>query len=103
MTNTIINDVSDTSLWIAGFRAEESDRADALFTDKLAGRLAGERGQSMVMATPHKKAMAFAMAVRTVAIDRLIEMAIKQGIDTVINLGAGMDTRPYRMRLPASL
>jgi hypothetical protein len=30
-------------------------------------------------------------------------LAISSGIDTVINLGAGMDTRPYRMHLPPSL
>jgi O-methyltransferase involved in polyketide biosynthesis len=28
---------------------------------------------------------------------------ISLGVDTVVNLGAGLDTRPYRMELPASL
>jgi methyltransferase (TIGR00027 family) len=27
----------------------------------------------------------------------------KQGIDCVVNLGAGLDTRPYRLNLPANL
>jgi methyltransferase (TIGR00027 family) len=28
---------------------------------------------------------------------------VENGVDTVINLGAGLDTRPYRMQLPAGL
>jgi hypothetical protein len=40
------------------------------------------------------------MIMRTSAIDRLIDEAIKAGIDTVLSLGAGLDTRPCRMRLP---
>ncbi len=43
------------------------------------------------------------MVVRTSAIDRLICDALQCGVDTVLNLGAGLDTRPYRMQLPASL
>jgi O-methyltransferase involved in polyketide biosynthesis len=41
--------------------------------------------------------------IRTSAIDRLIDEALISGVDTVLNLGAGLDTRPYRMKLPASL
>jgi methyltransferase (TIGR00027 family) len=99
----LIHHVSDTSLWIAAYRAQESARPDAAFKDALAARLAGIRGTQMVAATPHTEAMAFAMTVRTTAIDRLIHFAIAHGIDTVINLGAGLDTRPYRMQLPAQL
>ena len=43
------------------------------------------------------------MDVRTSASDRLIYEALQSGVDTVLNLGAGMDTRPYRMKLPANL
>ena len=43
------------------------------------------------------------MIIRTSAIDRLIGEALIAGVDTVLNLGAGLDTRPYRMKLPASL
>lgn len=99
----LIRQVSDTALWIAAFRAEESRRRDAVFNDALAERLAGEQGRAMVAATPHREAMAFAMVVRTCAIDRLVGMAIDRGVDTVINMGAGLDTRPYRMTLPYDL
>jgi methyltransferase (TIGR00027 family) len=47
--------------------------------------------------------MAWIMVVRTTAIDELIHDAIQKGIDTVLNLGAGLDTRPYRMKLPPGL
>jgi methyltransferase (TIGR00027 family) len=43
------------------------------------------------------------LAIRTWIIDRIIEEMIQDGVDTVINLGAGLDTRPYRMDLPESL
>ena len=36
-------------------------------------------------------------------IDDLIEQAVAEGVDTILNLGAGLDTRPYRMELPPSL
>jgi len=41
-----IGHVSDTALCVAVYRAEESERPDALFKDPLARRLAGERGRS---------------------------------------------------------
>jgi methyltransferase (TIGR00027 family) len=105
MAQTLINDVSDTALWVAAFRAIESERPDALFEDKWARPLAGDKGFKLVDATPKQfgKIMRYVMAIRTVGIDQLIQKAIGLGIDTVINLGAGLDTRPYRMDLPASL
>jgi methyltransferase (TIGR00027 family) len=103
MQHQLINNVSDTALWIAAYRALESERPDAVFKDPLARKLAGERGFQMVAATPIKDHMAFAMVTRTTGIDRLINVAIERGIDTVINLGAGLDTRPYRMPLPVNI
>jgi len=47
--------------------------------------------------------MNWVLVIRTVAIDRLILKAIERGADTVINLGTGLDTRPYRMALPPTL
>lgn len=101
--NDLIQHVSDTSRWIAAYRAQETARPDAVFRDQLAERLAGSRGMEMIRATPNTKNMAFAMVIRTTAIDKLIQATIDLGIDTVINLGAGLDTRPYRMPLPSTL
>ncbi|HEY4149970.1 MAG TPA: class I SAM-dependent methyltransferase [Chitinophagaceae bacterium] len=71
-----IQHISDTALWIAGYRALETERPDAVFRDSLAKKLAGDRGREMVVTTPNTGLMAFAMTVRTIAIDRLVEMAV---------------------------
>lgn len=98
-----IQHVSDTALWIAAYRALESERSDALFNDRLAGRLSGERGFQIAREMPFSTFAQWAMVIRTVAIDQLILQALEEGVDTVINIGAGLDTRPYRMNLPAGL
>jgi methyltransferase (TIGR00027 family) len=44
------------------------------------------------------------MIVRTAVMDEIILRSIAtEGIDTVLNLAAGLDTRPYRLPLPAGL
>ena len=40
-----IRNVSDTALWVAIYRAMESERPDAIFRDPYARRLGGERGK----------------------------------------------------------
>lgn len=102
-TDSSITHVADTALWVATYRAIESERPDAVFHDPFAGVLTGERGRKIAAKMSYAKVMAWIMVVRTVAIDELIKRAVLLGIDTVVNLGAGLDTRPYRMDLPASL
>jgi O-methyltransferase involved in polyketide biosynthesis len=41
----LIRNVSDTALWVAVYRARETDRPDAVFRDPYARRLAGARGE----------------------------------------------------------
>jgi methyltransferase (TIGR00027 family) len=102
--DTPISNVSDTSFWVAYYRAQETDRPDALFKDPLAKVLVGQFGQKIVDSMPAiSKYTSWSVISRTVIIDRFIHDLIKEGIDTVINLGAGLDTRPYRMNLPAEL
>jgi methyltransferase (TIGR00027 family) len=98
-----IQNISDTAFWIAAYRALETERPDAAFQDELAAKLAGEIGPKIVAETPHTHAMAFAMTMRTAAIDKLVLHAVEKGVDTIINLAAGLDTRPYRLALPAGL
>lgn len=44
------------------------------------------------------------LVVRTVSFDRMILARLSEGgIDTVVNLAAGLDTRPYRIALPTHL
>jgi len=101
---TLIQHVSDTARWVALYRAMESDRPDALFRDPYARKLAGEQGERIVGSMRKGRAWAWPMIVRTAVIDELILRTIAQeGVDTVLNLAAGLDTRPYRLPLPASL
>ena len=98
-----IEHVSDTAYWVAAYRARENERTDALFRDRLAATLLGEHGRAIERQMPGRGLMYFVMVARTCAIDRLISGALERGVDTVLNLGAGLDTRPYRMALPQSL
>ncbi len=103
MPDTLVENVSDTAFWIAHYRALESRRSDALFRDPFADRLAGERGRKIATAMPLAGMTAWLVAIRTVIIDDYIQRAIADGVDTVLNLGAGLDARPYRMDLPRSV
>lgn len=101
MAEPLIANVSDTALFVAHHRALESQRPDALFRDPLAAQVAAERGREIALHMPRPTFSTWSVAIRTVIIDELITRAVAQGADTVLNLGAGLDTRPYRMQLPA--
>jgi methyltransferase (TIGR00027 family) len=98
-----IRNVSDTALWVAMFRATESERPDALFHDPYARRLAGERGAAIVASMPGGKANAWPMVVRTAVMDEIVMRCVREGAATVLNLAAGLDARPYRLFLPPTL
>lgn len=96
--------VSDTARWVAAFRARESDRADALFRDPLARRLAGDLGLRMADGILARWVdTAWPVVARTCIVDELVSRSITEGADRVLNLAAGLDTRPYRMAVPPSL
>jgi methyltransferase (TIGR00027 family) len=107
----LLADVSDTARWMAYLRALESERPDALFRDPFALRLAGDRGRAIAEAMPDAPgakpgAAGFAslLAVRTRVFDELIADSVRAAeADAVLNLAAGLDTRPYRLSLPSSL
>jgi methyltransferase (TIGR00027 family) len=98
----LVTHVSDTARWTALHRATESARADALFSDPLAERLAGERGRAIVAGAPRIIRNGWWLVARTKIIDDAIADAIDSGCDRVLNLAAGLDTRPYRLNLPAN-
>ena len=97
---------NDSAMMIAWERALESKRPDALFVDPLAEALAGTKGETLSAGFGNMSQMfgfedwaAFHktwVAVRTRFIDdRVKECAC--GFKQLVNLGAGMDTRPYRL------
>jgi methyltransferase (TIGR00027 family) len=99
----LIRNVSDTARWVAVYRAQETERADAIFRDPFARRLAGERGEQIAKLMPLGSDNAWSMITRTFLIDQLINAEVQRGADLVINLAAGLDSRPYRMQLSSSL
>jgi methyltransferase (TIGR00027 family) len=103
MPDTTVTHISDTALWVAAYRARESKRPDAIFRDPLAERLAGERGHQIANDLGHGNRFSWPIIVRTKLIDELVLTSIAEGADRVVNLAAGLDTRPYRLDLPADL
>lgn len=100
-TGPVITHVSDTARWTALHRATESARRDALFRDPFAERLAGEQGRAIVAGAPRTTRNGWWLIARTKIIDDVIVEAIGDGCDRVLNLAAGLDTRPYRLELPS--
>ena len=98
-----IKNVSDTARWVAEYRAMETDRPDAIFRDPYARRLAGPEGAEIVASMPRGKQFAWPMIVRTAVMDEIIMDRVRGGADLVLNLAAGLDTRPWRVDLPAKL
>jgi len=100
---TPIRNISDTALWVAVYRAQETERDDAVFRDPYARRLAGERGMQIAAEMPFAQRHSWSYTARTWLVDHAIEQEVQQGADMVINLAAGLDSRPYRMQLPDAL
>jgi methyltransferase (TIGR00027 family) len=103
MADSLIENVSDTAFWVAYYRAVETRRPDALFQDPLAELLAGEQGKKIAQTIPGRFMTEWLVAIRTCVIDEFIRNAVADGVDAVVNLGSGLDARPYRMDLPESL
>jgi methyltransferase (TIGR00027 family) len=99
-----VDAVSDTALLLACYRAIESERADAHFHDPHARRLAGSSGRRLIEKLPGGHASGAGCVVRTCLFDEmLLDIVRDHRIDTVLNVGAGLDTRPYRLDLPSEL
>jgi methyltransferase (TIGR00027 family) len=86
------------------YRAMESERSDAIFHDPYARRLAGAQGEQILTAMPQGRRWAWPMIVRTAVMDEIILRLVQaERVDTVLNLAAGLDARPYRLDLPSDL
>ena len=103
MSSPPIRHISDTALWVAMYRAQENERSDALFRDPYARKLAGDRGIQIAAAMPFAQRHSWSYTARTWIVDQVVEREVRQGTDVVLNLASGLDSRPYRMPLPAAL
>jgi len=99
----LIRNISDTARWAAVFRARETERSDALFRDPLARKLAGDRGEQIAASMKMHEKNAWSWVMRTYLFDQYIARCLASGVDTILNLAAGLDARPYRMDVPPTL
>src|SRR5579871_6162936 len=96
--------ISDTALLVAAARAAETEREDGLVRDPFAGRLAGERGREIARSGAPSRWQSFGIGLRSRFIDDFVLEEVGEGrVDCVLNMGAGMDARPWRLELPETL
>ena len=103
VTQDKLQNVSDTAFWVAQYRAEETAREDAVFKDHLAAKLLEQRGKSIKEFMDSDNEISWPIVTRTYLMDGVINDMIADGIDTVLCLAAGLDTRPYRLDLDQQL
>jgi methyltransferase (TIGR00027 family) len=99
-----ITHVSDTALMVAACRAHETALEDAWVRDPFAARLAGERGPAILRDLPYAAVARMGLAVRTRFVDELVLEALEaRAIATVLSVGCGLDTRPWRLEVAPDL
>jgi methyltransferase (TIGR00027 family) len=97
-----------TAVGVARVRALETGRENALFRDPLAQAFATAGGlwpSSPALpddeATRRRRlAVSFSIVIRTRFLDDLLQQASASGVRQVVLLGAGMDSRAFRMDWP---
>ncbi len=100
--------VSRTSLCVAAYRAWETERRGGLFVDRFARVLAGPDGFAAaeeiagLSGAPRTADAPSMFALRTRFFDdHVLDAVTAGGIRQVVILGAGMDTRAFRLTWPA--
>lgn len=94
---------SGTAAWIAAARARESERVDRLFVDPFASAFAATLGRLALEASERASGGENQfLPIRTRFFDDALE-AEADKLDQVVLLGAGFDTRAYRLSLPGEL
>lgn len=99
--------VATTGLYTAIMRARESARPDRLFSDPFAEVLAGSQGQDL-LAWMDKQSPGSSqnpvIAIRTRFFDDALERILgESGVDQLVFLAAGLDTRAFRLPLRPDL
>jgi leucine carboxyl methyltransferase len=85
-------------------RAHETELDDPFVRDPFAARLPGERGLAILRGVPHSAMVRLGLAIRTRFVDELLLEALRTySITTVLSVGCGLDTRPWRLNLASNL
>ncbi|HYS39639.1 MAG TPA: SAM-dependent methyltransferase [Pseudonocardiaceae bacterium] len=100
---TALRPVSLTAEWMAAARAVESEQPDALFVDPLARDLASTHGFELLDKYPNGGLRQF-IWIRTKFLDDSVTgLRPEDGIEQVVLLAAGLDTRAFRLDWPAGV
>jgi len=97
--------VGTTAIGVCRLRALESARPDRLFDDPLAAALVEVSGWSPPRPDPggaDRATLAAWISIRTRFLDDLTTDAVGSGCTQVVLLGAGLDTRAFRLAWPRS-
>jgi methyltransferase (TIGR00027 family) len=97
-----------TAVGVAKVRALETERENALFRDPLAQAFAAAGGlwppsptlPDDESARRRRLAVSFSIVIRTKFLDDLLQQASASGVRQVVLLGAGMDSRAFRIDWP---
>jgi methyltransferase (TIGR00027 family) len=90
--------LADTATWTAAMRAQETARPDRLFDDPWAHELAGPEGLAWLASRREESLLP--MVIRTRYFDDRLQEVAASGVRQVVLLGAGLDTRAYRLAWP---
>ena len=91
--------LGSTAFWTASVRALESRRDDHLFNDPWADALAGEAGKAWI--EQRNEVSVLPIVLRTRYFDDFLQRVTSENdIRQVVLLGAGLDTRAYRLHWP---
>ncbi|MEU6540511.1 class I SAM-dependent methyltransferase [Streptomyces sp. NPDC047000] len=99
-----------TAVGVARVRAMETARERPLFRDPLARAFAAAGGIGPEVPSPppadeaarrRRRGVAFSIVIRTKFLDDLLDGAVASGVRQVVLLGAGMDSRAFRINWPA--
>jgi methyltransferase (TIGR00027 family) len=101
------SEVATTALFVAAVRARENERGDRLFRDELSSLLAGPDGLAWLAAAEarpggnyHRDSFPY-LETRTRFFDDWLSQAVlDSGAKQLVLLGAGMDTRAFRLPWP---
>jgi methyltransferase (TIGR00027 family) len=92
-------DLGATACWTAAIRARENKKKDALIQDPWAEALAGEKGMAWIEERTEESVMPILLRTRYFD-DFLQRIVSQQGIKQIVLMGAGMDTRAFRLSWP---
>lgn len=104
-TDTDLSGVARTARWTAAARARETARPDRLFDDAFAALLAGADGDALLRHFHTERAAPDGnpvLPIRTRWFDDFLRSTVTKGCQ-VVGLGAGLDTRAYRLDWPSGV